>query len=111
MAELNRFKTVTHVVTTNNDTVYTAPVGYSGIVLMAQFTNIGSTTESVTFSHYETSTTTETELIKNYDIPIEDAASPLTGKLILEPGNSIKAQASANSAFKLTLSILESSNG
>ncbi len=111
MAELNRFKTVTHVVTTNNDVVYTTPTGYSGIILMAQITNIGATTESVTFSHYDTSATTETELLKNYDIPTEDAASPLTGKLIVEAGDSIKMQASANSAFKLTLSILESSNG
>ena len=111
MAELNRFKTVTHIVTTNNDTVYTAPTGYTGIVLMAQVANVGTTTESFTFSHYDTSATTETELLKNYDIPVEDAASPLTGKLILEAGDSIRIQASANSTFKLTLSILESLNG
>jgi hypothetical protein len=78
---------------------------------MAQIANIGTTTESVTFSHYDVSETTETELIKNFDVPIEDATSPLTGKLIIETGDSIRIQASANSAFKLTLSILESSNG
>ena len=111
MAELNRFKTVTHIVTTNNDTVYTAPTGYTGIILMAQVANVGATTESFTFSHYDTSATTETELLKNYDVPVEDAASPITGKLILEAGDSIRIQASANSAFKLTLSILESLNG
>ena len=111
MAELNRFKTVTHIVTTNNDTVYTAPTGYTGIVLMAQVANVGTTAESFTFSHYDTSAATETELLKNYDVPVEDAASPLTGKLILEAGDSIRIQASANSTFKLTLSILESLNG
>lgn len=108
---VNRFTTVTHVVTTNNDTVYTAPAGYSGIILMAQIANVGTTTESVTVSHYDASAATETELLKNYDVPIEDAASPLTGKLVISAGDSLKIQASANSTFKLTLSILESSDG
>jgi hypothetical protein len=108
---LNVFKTVTYDVTNTNTVVYTAPTGFTGIVLMAQAANIASTsTENISFSHYDTSAAIETELIKSFIIPEADAASLLTGKLILEDGDSVKAVASANSTFKLTLSILESLN-
>ena len=106
---LNVFKTVTYEVTTSNAVVYTAPVGFTGIVLMAQAANVASTsTETISFSHYDTSATLETELLKNFVIPEADAASLLTGKLIIQSGDSVKAVASATSTFKLTLSVLES---
>lgn len=107
---LNRFKTVTIAVADNNQTVYTAPAGYTGIILMAHVANITTSAGTVTFSHYDTSATTETELVKNYPIPGNDAASMITGKLILEDGDSIKVVANANNTMKLTLSILESLN-
>lgn len=108
---LNVFKTVTYDVTNTNTVVYTAPTGFTGIVLMAQAANVANTsTESITFSHYDTSAAVETELLKSFIIPEADAASLLTGKLILEDGDSVKAVASANSTFKLTLSVLESLN-
>jgi hypothetical protein len=106
---LNVFKTVTHVVTTTNETIYTAPAGYSAIVLMAQITNVSSVTASVTFSTFDG--TNEIELLKGFEIPANDAASGTTGKLVLETGNSVKIQASANDRLKITLSVLESSNG
>lgn len=107
---LNVFKTVTKDVTTSNDVIYTAPADNTGIVLMAQAANITSSAANITFSHYDTSATTETELVKNLDIPGNDATSLITGKMVIEEGDSIKVQASANSTFKLTLSILESLN-
>lgn len=105
---LNVFKTVTHVITTTKDTIYTAPAGYTGIVLMAQITNVSATTATVLFSTFNG--TTETELLKDFQVPAKDAISGTTGKLILETGHSIRVQAGANSQLKITLSILESSN-
>lgn len=105
---LNRFKTVTTELTTSNTIVYTAPSGFTGIILMAQVSNVTTNAETVTFSHYDTSATTETELLKDFEIPGNDAASMITGKLILEDGDSVKAFAGSNSTLKLTLSILES---
>ena len=105
---LNRFKTVTTELTTINSIVYTAPTGFTGIILMAQVSNVTNSAETVTFSHYDTSATTETELLKDFEIPGNDAASMITGKLILEDGDSVKAFAGANNNLKLTLSILES---
>ena len=48
---LNVYQTVTRVVDTNTVGIYTAPVGYSGIILLAQAANIGNQTHTVSFSH------------------------------------------------------------
>jgi hypothetical protein len=109
MSALNIFKTVTLDVTTSNQIIYTAPALYSGIILMAQITNITNTAGSVTLSTL--AGTTETELLKDFSIPGNDAASGVVGKLVIESGNSIKILANANDKFKITLSILESANG
>jgi hypothetical protein len=41
---LNVFKTITKVAATNAVGIYTAPVGYTGVVLLAQTANIGNNT-------------------------------------------------------------------
>ena len=51
---LNVYQTVTRVVDTNTVGIYTAPVGYSGIILLAQAANIGNQTHTVSFSHKRT---------------------------------------------------------
>lgn len=107
---LNVFKTVTAEITDTNETVYTSPTGNTGIVLMAQLSNITTEIGSVTFSHFRSSTNTGTELVKDFLIPGNDATSLITGKLIIESGDSIKIIASENNKFKLVLSVLESLN-
>lgn len=107
---LNIFKTVTYSITTSNTVVYTAPTGFTGIILMAQVANITSSDATVTFSHYDTSAAVETELVKGFTMPGNDSGSLLTGKLVLEAGDSIKIYAGTGSALKLTLSVLESLN-
>jgi len=110
MAQLNIFKTVTAVLTTSPATLYTAPTGYTSIILMAQVSNVTSTTKTITFSHVSGATTTE--LLSGFFIPPNDAVSATTGKLVLETGQSITASASvASSSVKVVLSILETSNG
>jgi hypothetical protein len=108
MSDLNIFKTETATLTTGGATIYTAPVGYSAIILMAQISNVTGGTVNATFSVFDGATTTE--LIKDFGIPGNDAASATTGKLVLETGTSIVASASANSSLKLVLSVLESKN-
>lgn len=107
---LNVFKTVTFTITTTNTTVYTAPAGFTGIILMAQVANVTGTDADVTFSHFDAGSSVETELAKDFTIPANDAGSVLTGKLVLETGNSIRAVASTGAALKITLSVLESLN-
>jgi hypothetical protein len=105
---LNSFKTVTAVLTTDLNEVYAAPPGVSAIVLMAQIANIGEDIATATVVH--TNNLLNTELIKDYAIPPNDASSALTGKLVLETGQRLRAAGSVNNQLKLTLSILESAN-
>lgn len=104
---INTFKTVTaNLITGGNTTIYTAPAITSTIILMAQVSNVGETTENVTASHYD-GTSVSTELVKDFAVPTSDAVGVLTGKLVLTAGQSFLACASANSSLKLTLSLLE----
>lgn len=107
---LNTFRTITAEATTTDSTVYTAPNGITSIILMAHAANITANTADVTFSHLNANTSIQTELVKDYAIPGNDAAGLITGKLVIEAGNSVKIIASANSSIKMTLSVLESLN-
>jgi len=121
---LNTFKTKTALLTNvPGTTVYTAPIGTTAIVLMAQVSNVSTATHSVSFSHFrnrpiladaqgngaQAARTTST-LVMSYAVPANDAASPLSGKMIVESLDSIQAHADANNVLQLTLSVLETAN-
>lgn len=108
MANLNLFKNVTANLTTTNTTLYTAPVTSTAIILMAHISNITTSSANVTFVLNNASS--NTELAFNLAVPPNDAASVLTGKLVLANGHSVYASASANSTLKATLSVLETLN-
>ena len=59
-------------------------------------------------SHVRNSTTTE--IIKEAQVPVNDAYIPLDGKLVLQTNDSIKGSAGANSTLKVLLSVLETAN-
>jgi hypothetical protein len=105
---LNIFKTVTAVVSTSATEVYTAPVGYTGVVLLAQVANIGATSEDVTLVHRRSST--DTEMLKEYPISSKDTANLLAGKLVLESGDKLVLSGSNASNLKFVASILETLN-
>ena len=56
---LNRFKTHTATLTTSSATIYTAPTGYTGIILYAHITNYAAAATTLTMSHVRSSTTNE----------------------------------------------------
>ena len=105
---LNRFQTETLQLTTDNQTVYTAPNGYTGIVLYAHITNYGSSATTTTLAHVRGGTTTE--IIKGAEVPVNDAYVPMDGKLVLETGDYLVASAGANSTLKIIVSVLETAN-
>lgn len=109
---LNVFKTVTKVATTNAVGIYTAPVGYTGVVLLAQATNIGSGTQTVSFSHQRTTAgiAVTTEILKNFPISASDSANLLSGKLVLESNDVLVLSASNGTDIKFLGSILETLN-
>lgn len=104
---INTFKTITASLTTSNEVLYTTPAITSTIILMAQVTNITESPATVSASHYDDTTATETELIKNFTVPVADAVGILVGKLVLTAGQSFKASSDTNDALKITLSLLE----
>ena len=105
---LNRFKTETLQLTTDNQTLYTAPTGYTGIILYAHVTNYGASATTVTMSHVRSDTTTE--IIKEATVPVNDAYIPLDGKLVLQTNDYVQISAGANSTLKVLLSVLETAN-
>jgi hypothetical protein len=122
---LNVFKTKTAVLTTGTTTrVYTAPVGVTAIVLMANASNVDVTqTRLVSFAHYRNlpilsdtqgnggqAGNVITEQVLKFPIPPNDAAGLLSGKIIIEQLDSLIAFSDAEGAIKLTLSILETAN-
>ena len=123
---LNTFKTKTSIVgitTGTTATVYTAPVGTTAIILMAQIANIGTSTELISFIHHRNrpipadaqgngrqERDIDTFLVKDFAVPGNDAAVPLGGKMIIEELDSVRCYGSNSSTLQLTLSILESAN-
>jgi hypothetical protein len=121
---LNTFKTKTAKLgNTPGTTVYTAPIGTTSIILMAQVSNLTTETHYVSFSHFrnrpiladaqgnggQAGQTTST-LVMNYGIPPSDAGSPLSGKMILEQLDSVQAYADTTGTLQLVLSVLETAN-
>jgi hypothetical protein len=133
---LNTFKTKTTKITSSTaytayqtgmttSTVYTAPVGTTAIILMAQISNLGTQTETVSFIHHRRigilpdaqgngsqPGNVDTFLVRDYPIPPNDAANPISGKLILETLDSIRCYGSSvnTQTLQLTLSVLETAN-
>jgi hypothetical protein len=105
---LNVFQTVTSVVSLTPTEVYSAPVGYTGVVLLAQVANIGATSEDVTLVHRRSST--DTEMLKEFPISAIDTANLLAGKLVLESGDKLVLSGSNASNLKFVASILETLN-
>jgi len=107
-AALNTFKTYTANLTTSSTTIYTAPSGYTTVVLLAQVSNISNNTITIASSHLRG--IVPTVLITGAQVPINDAINLLSGKLVLQTGDSITATASANNSAQAILSILETLN-
>jgi hypothetical protein len=132
---LNTFKTKTTLLTSstsyysydgnvaNTSTVYTSPIGVTSIILMAQVANVTTQTQYCSFIHHRNRRVLsdaqgngaqpgniDSYMAKNFAIPAGDSAAVLSGKLILESLDSIRAYASSTSSLQLVLSVLETAN-
>ena len=119
---LNEFKTRTAKLvskpvggfTGDSDVIYTTPNGITAIVLMAQAANTSETDiHNVTFQHYDTTSDVATSLVRNFEVQPNDAAGLITGKLIVEQNNQIRAftEDQADSDVQLVFSFLQALNG
>ena len=121
---LNTFKTKTALLTANpGTTVYTAPIGTTAIILMAQVANISTQTHYVNFGHFRNRPiladaqgnggqggNITTELVSQFQIPPNDSANMLPGKMIIESLDSVVCYSDTEQYMKLVLSILETAN-
>jgi len=121
---LNVFKTKTAILTTITNTfVYTAPVGVTAIILMANVANISNSNQQVSLAHYRNlpilpdaqgnggqAANVTTEVVKNFTLPGNDSANMISGKMIVESLDSVVAYAGAPNVCKIVLSILETAN-
>ena len=121
---LNTFKTKTQVLTTSTTaTIYTAPIGTTAIILMTQIANVTNITQNVSFGHYRRLQVlpdaqgnggqpgnTFTPLVSNFAIPKNNASSVVTGKIIVESLDSVRAWTTNPNACRITLSVLETAN-
>ncbi len=93
VAPLNKFLTIAVPVAPGEQTVYTPQAGVSAIVLYAQVSNvgIGETYPIVTFTHRRKSIVPKTRgntrnnrIIKDVEVPPNDAVIIIDGRLVLE---------------------------
>ncbi len=105
----NIFKTNIGIVGLNPSTIYTAPVGYVGVILLAQVANIGTSTYTINFYHNRTVSgiAVTTELLYGYPLEKNDTLSLLSGKLALQSGDSISISGSNSTNLKYVVSLLE----
>jgi|TARA_R100000081_G_scaffold72719_1_gene39319 hypothetical protein len=107
-AAVNQFQTITHVVGLTTVGIYTAPVGYTGVVLLSQVTNTGTSTQTISFGFRRSGS--DTEIVKDLAVPANDTANLLPGKLVVETGDSLTIVGSTATDLKYLSSILETSN-
>lgn len=92
VAPLNKFLTIAVPVAPGEQTVYTTPVGVSAILLYAQVANVGvNTYPTVSLTHRRKSTSARTSgntrdirIIKDVEVPPNDAVVIVDGRLVLE---------------------------
>lgn len=105
----NTTLTTANVLTQN---IYTSPANTTSIVFLGQLSNIDpSNTAAVNVATTKSgslpSTSNSKYLAFTLPIPIQAATTFLTGKLVLEAGDTISASANANSRIDISLSVLQ----
>jgi len=115
LVPLNTFKTIAANITTERSVLYTTPAETATIILTAQVSNVGNRDANVTFIHRSnllvggSRVITDTELVKDFDVPVKDASSVIVGKIVLEEDQAVLVKGSANATLKILLSLLETS--
>ena len=104
---LNKFKTVTHTLTTGSVGIYTCPAGVSALVIYGNVANVGTSSSVTSFSVYHSRDSVDTPIIELGRIPHKDSMSFIDGRLVLETGDILKIKGDFNNTQKCIVSILE----
>lgn len=105
------FKNFKLALGTDSATAYTCPAATTAIVLLLQVSNIDGVNEAdatITWTDYSDSNAS-TALVSAAPVPPGSALGVLSGKLVLEAGDTIAGLASAAGDLVLTGSVVEMS--
>jgi hypothetical protein len=102
----NTFKVYRAALGASASVVYTVPASTTAIVLMAQAANVDNTAAVPVTSTWNDGTN-DTHLVKALDVPVKAAVNLLSGKLVLEAGDTLSANSDASNKVELTVSVLE----
>lgn len=105
----NTFKNFRGAMVTGGVTAYICPLSTTAIVLHCQVANIDGTNPADASVHWtdDSDSDVATYLAKTVAVPADTSLSVLTGKLVLESGDTIVGVASADGDLQLSGSVLE----
>ncbi|OUU63790.1 MAG: hypothetical protein CBC22_00195 [Alphaproteobacteria bacterium TMED62] len=105
---LNKFRTITHTLTSSAVGIYTCPAGVSSLIIYGNVSNIGTGTSVTQFSAFHSRSSVDTEIVSKASIPSDDAMNFIQGRLVLETGDILKIQSNGDpDVMKVIISILE----
>ena len=103
------FKNAKAALTASLADVYVVPAATTAIVIGVHVTNIGTADHELDMVWTDASDSNAATYLANEIVVPENAAYEPVGKLVLEAGDKIRANADAGSALEVTVSVLEQS--
>ena len=76
---LNRFKTITHTLTTSAVGIYTCPPGVAALIIYGNVSNVGSSSSVRTFTVQHSRNSVDTSIVSSIGVPASDAMSFIEG--------------------------------
>jgi len=104
---LNRFKTITHTLTTSAVGIYTCPPGVAALIIYGNVSNVGSGSSVRNFTVQHSRNSVDTSIVSSIGVPASDAMSFIEGRLVLETGDILKISADVNNTMEGIISVLE----
>jgi hypothetical protein len=104
----NTFKNARLVIQSTAGDVYTCPSATTAVVIGCQVANVSAADEEVNVWWTDSSgSNAVVRLVKDAIIPAKASLAPISGKLVLEAGDKIRAQGQTNDDAEITVSVLE----
>jgi hypothetical protein len=102
----NTFKVYRAALGGSAGVVYTTPSATTTVVLMIQAANVDNTGVVPVTATWNDGTN-DTHLVKGLEIPSKAAVNLISGKLVLEAGDTLSANSDATNKVEITVSLLE----
>ena len=104
---LNKFRTITHTLTSSSVGIYTCPPGVAALIIYGNVANVGTGTSVTEFTVFYSRDSVDTPIIEDARIPSQDSMAFIDGRLVLETGDILKIQGGTINTMKCIISVLE----